>query len=61
MAKTSRRNGRAKPRKANGTVVAMTRRFAQQGNHTHKDRRERRRDRSSWRRDEAVADGRDPA
>lgn len=57
MAKRSRRNGRAKPRTPNGVVVAMARRFAQQGGHTHADRRERRRDRNSWRKDEEAARG----
>ncbi len=57
MAKRARRNGRAKPRKASGVEVAMQRRWSQQGNHTHADRREKRRDRQSWRKDEQVANG----
>jgi hypothetical protein len=35
----------------------MQRRWSQQGNHTHADRREKRRDRQSWRKDEQVANG----
>jgi hypothetical protein len=54
MAKRARRNGRAKPRKANGIIVAMTRRFAtQQTNHGNK-RREQARDRNAWRKDHTV-------
>ncbi len=51
MAKRARRHGKAKPRRANGIIVAMQRRFGtQQTNHGNK-RKERDRDRNAWRRD----------
>lgn len=53
MAKRKRKNGRAKRRAMNGVVVAMQRRFGSQGNHTHTDKRKRRRDRNAWRKDHA--------
>lgn len=54
MAKRARRNGRAKPRRMNGTIVAMQRRYGtQQTNHGDK-RKKAARDRNAWRRDHEV-------
>ena len=56
MAKRARRNGRGREKRASGVAVAMRRRFATQQT-SHGDKRERRRNRQSWRQDEQIADG----
>ena len=50
MAKKASRNGRAAKKRASGVAGAIQRRFGGH-NTTHTDKRKRRQDRNSWRKD----------